>query len=252
MIRRVLVAALLPLVAGGCALEGTVGIRVSGTSPAVVTESASPELVPHRVAGVTRRARQVVRVDCSITLTYDVREATGTAVLVQTYAAHLRTPRLARGTRYALDCLGSLILELPASASGIDAAAIGADGARTALPVRAPVAFVPIAFRKRLRPEAGTQLALVEWPAALPQGDYHVELSFSLPDARPFVQKALYTASISCGRARYLEPVLPPVTAMAQAPSLAVRPSTEPVALALPHVARGIQSYVQATRRLSC
>ena len=63
-------------------------------------ESTKIEFAPQRVAGTTTRAGQVVRIDCSVTGAYDVREATGTAVLVQTYAVHLRTRPLPRGTPY--------------------------------------------------------------------------------------------------------------------------------------------------------
>ena len=45
---------------------------------------------------------------------FDVREATGSAVLIQLYVVHLRTRPLRRGTRYEIDCAGPLIIQLPA------------------------------------------------------------------------------------------------------------------------------------------
>src|SRR5207244_6787676 len=134
----------------------------------------------HRVQGVTTRKGQVVRIDCDATILYDVREATGTAVLAQLYRLRLRTRRLPRGVAYSFDCAGPLVVELPTSASSIAATASTADGPATALPARAQVASVPLAFGKRLRAEPGTQLALVEWPRELPRGDFHLELSFDV------------------------------------------------------------------------
>ena len=72
----------------------------------MVKESFTPEQVPHRVHGVTVRGGQVVRIDCSVTIVYDVNEATGSTVLVQRYVVHLRTRPLPRGTAYAFDCTG--------------------------------------------------------------------------------------------------------------------------------------------------
>jgi hypothetical protein len=174
--------ALLVLVVtlAGCAFDSPVAVRFSGASPVEVTESLAPEQIPHRVHGRTTRAARIVRIDCSTTISYDVREATGTTVLTQTHVVHLRTRRLARGTAYELDCTGPLILELPVDASDVQARSIGASGQEAPLPIDASAASVPLAFGKRLRSEPGTQLAVVRWPRALPAGDYRVELSFGL------------------------------------------------------------------------
>jgi hypothetical protein len=43
------------------------------------------------VHGTTTRAGQVIRIDCSVTGIFDVRGATGSAVLIQLYVVHLRT-----------------------------------------------------------------------------------------------------------------------------------------------------------------
>jgi hypothetical protein len=239
---------LLATVAGGCAFDGQIVARVTGSGPVVVTQSVEPEQVPHRVQGVTKRKGQIVGIDCDATILYDVREATGTAVLAQLYRLRLRTRRLPRGVAYSFDCTGPLVLELPASASGISSTAT----TTTALPVQAPVAAVPIAFGKRLRAEAGTQLALVTWPRELARGDYHLELSFTLPDARPFRERALTTASIRCGRSSYLQPVLPTVTRISRAPQFRIDPAAASTTLVLPRIAIGINTFAQATRTLSC
>jgi hypothetical protein len=236
----------------GCAFDSPVAVRFGGGSPVEVTESFAPEQTPHRVHGRTTRPGRIVRIDCSTTISYDVREATGTAVLTQTYVVHLRTHRLKRGTRYELDCTGPTILELPADASAVQARSIDAAGQAAQLPLQAPVASVPVAFGKRLRAEAGMQLAVVRWPRTLPRGDYRVELSFDLPEARAIREKAVVTASVSCGRSSYVEPILPPVTSMARAPAFTIRPSADPIAFPLPRIAPGIAASAEATRTLSC
>jgi hypothetical protein len=247
---RVVASLLLsaPLVAAGCTFDAGVAVQFPAASPTTVRESLRPEVTPHRVAGVTTRKRQVVRIDCSTTLVYDVREATGSAVLVQTYALHLRTRPLARGTAFAIDCAGPLIVELPADAASIEAAV----AASAPLAVQAPVRSVPLAFGRRLRAERGTQLALIRWPPTLAAGNYDVDLAFVLPAAREVRERAVETASVSCGRSRYLQPILPPVTRMRRAPAFTLRPSSTPTTMSLPRVAPGIASYAEATRTLSC
>jgi hypothetical protein len=120
------------------------------------------------------------------------------------------------------------------------------------LPIAAPAASVPLAFGKRLRSEPGTQLAVVRWLRALPAGDYRVELSFGLPEARALREKAVVTASVSCGRSKYVAPVLPPVTSMARVHAFTIRPSADPIASPLPRLAPGIAASAEATRTLSC
>jgi hypothetical protein len=234
--------------AGGCAFESQIAVQFGAGSPVVVTESGNSDQSPHRVQGMTTRNRQIVRVDCSITLIYDVEDFAGPAVLAQSYDVYLRTRRLRRRTAYDLDCMGPLIVELPAEASGVDAAATSPSGQRSALPVQAAVDSVALTSGRRLRAERGTQFALVSWPQTLSPGEYQVELTFGLPDARPIQEKALYTASISCGRSRYLEPVLPPVTSMAAVPPVTIQPGTA----SLPHIVRANGLHAQATRTLSC
>jgi len=96
------------------------------------------------------------------------------------------------------------------------------------------------------------QLAVVRWPRTLPRGDYRVELSFDLPEARAIREKAVVTASVSCGRSSYVEPILPPVTSMALAPAFTIRSSADPIAFPLPRIAPGIAASAEATRTLSC
>jgi hypothetical protein len=236
----------------GCAFDSPVIVRFSGTSPVEVTESFEPEQTPHRVHGRTTRPAQIVRIDCATTISYDVREATGTAVLTQTYVVHLHTRRLTRGTAYELDCTGPTILEIPADASAVQARSIDASGQEVQLPLRAPVASVPVALGKRLRAEPGMQLAVVPWPRALPGGDYRVELSFGLPGTRAIREKVVVTASVSCGRSRYVEPILPPVASMARVHAFTIRPSADPIAFPLPRVAPGIAASAEAARTLLC
>ncbi|MEN3312960.1 MAG: hypothetical protein V7645_2289 [Actinomycetota bacterium] len=246
-----LVLAGLPSVAAGCAFEGQIAVQLVGGAPVVVKQSSQVELTPHRVQGTTTRAGQVIRIDCSVTGTFDVREATGSAVLVQLYVVHLRTRPLPRGTPYRLDCAGPLIIELPTDASDIQATAASATGLKAALPVQAPLTSIALAFGKRLRAEPRMQFALVGEPSLSP-GGYAVELDFTLPEGRAFRQKALYAASISCGRSKYLQPIRPLVTSMARVPALAIQPSANETGFSVPHLFGGIRSYGEATRTLSC
>jgi hypothetical protein len=254
-LRLVVVALVLggtPFVAAGCAFDGVIAIQFRGASPLVVTQSSNPEQTPHRVAGVTTRKGQIVGIDCSVTLVYEIREATGSTVLAQTYVLHLRTRRLARGVAYEFDCMGPLILELPADASGLQATSKRASGLPAPLPVHAPVASVPLAFGRRLRAEPRMQLAIIGWPRTLARGDYQVELSFSLPEARAIREKALDTVSISCGRSSYIQPILPTVTSIARVHAFTIQPSASPSTFSLPHIVAGIGSYAEAKRTLSC
>jgi hypothetical protein len=250
LIQGALSLAALAVGAAGCAYEGQIPVQFVGDAPAVVSESFKVELTPHAVKGTTARAKQVVRVDCSVTGVFDVREATGSAVLIQLFTLHLRTRPLPRGTRYQIDCAGPLLMELPADASAVRAAATDASGSQTALSVHAAVGAVALASGKRLRAEKGTQLASIAQPP-LPAGSYTVGLSFNLPDARGFRQKALMTAQVACGRSKYVQPIRPLVTSMTAATALAIQPSADET-VSVPHLFGGIRSYGEATRTLSC
>lgn len=218
----------------------------------MVTESVKAEQTAQLVEGVTRRNGQVVGAHCGVTLVYDVREATGTAVLAQRYVAKLRTRPLRRGTPYRLDCTGPLVVQLPADASAVAATATSASGPRTTLPTQAPVTSLRLAYGKRLRPDPNTQFVLIGWEPTLLSGDYELQLTFTLPSVRPIREKVVYTASVSCGRSKYLQPILPPVTTMARVPALTIRPSAAEVSLSLPRVAAGFRSYAEAKRTVPC
>lgn len=247
MTAKILASALVVVAfVAGCAFDGQIAVRFEQASPAQVTESFNPEHDSHRIQGMTTRRRQVVRIDCSVTVAYDVKEATGSAVLIQRFVVHLRTRPLPRGVAYAFDCTGPVIVELPPDASGVQAAA-----AQAALPVT-PVSSVPLAFGRRLRPEPGMQFVSVGWPETLPAGDYRVELSFGLLSTRAIREKVVSTASVSCGRSRYVQPILPPVTRMAKVPAFTIEPSAGAIGLKVPRLAPGIAGYAETTRTLSC
>jgi hypothetical protein len=249
--RLILVALLLaglPILAAGCSFESEIAVQLVGDSPVVVTQSTKVDVTPLSVRGTTTRADQVVRIDCSITGIYDVDDPTGPAVLVQLFVVHLRTRPLPRGTPYELDCAGPVIVELPADASDIQAAATDL---QVALPVQAPLTSISLAFGKRLRAEPGMQFALVGQPS-LSAGDHTVELAFNLSRASTFREKVLYTAQVSCGRSKYLQPIRPLVTRMAGARALTVQPSANETSISAPHLFGGIVAYRKATRTLSC
>jgi hypothetical protein len=235
----------------GCAFESPIEVQFPGTSPVVVQESLKPLQTPHRVHGVTNRRHEVVGINCSTTIVYDVNEATGPAVLVQRLVVRLRTRPLPRGLAYEFDCTGALIVQIPRDASAVQATATSSTGPSVALPAQAPMTSIPIAFGRRLKAQAGTQLAVIR-PGPLSAGDYSAVLTFSLPGARTFRERALYAASISCGRARYLQPILPPVSKMAQAPRFRLSPSTSPIEFPVPRIAGANGAYRETTRPLSC
>ena len=242
---------LVPVAVAGCAFEGQISIQFTGDAPVVVKQTTKGELTPNRVQGTTTRKGQVVRIDCSVTGVFDVREATGSAVLIQLYVVHLRTRPLPRGVPYDLDCAGSLIMQLPGDVSDVLATATDSAGRQVALPLNSPVAAIPLAFGKRLRPQLGTRFAVASLPALSP-GGITLELAFTLPEARTFREKALYAASVSCGRSKYVQPIRPLVTRMARVPAFTIVPSADASTLSLPHLLGGIRSYGEATRTLSC
>jgi hypothetical protein len=250
---RLILAALavvgLPVLAAGCSFESEIAVQFFGGAPVVVKQSTKVNVTPKRVRGTTTRAGQIVRIDCSITGIYDVDDPTGPAVLVQLYLVHLRTRPLPRGTPYQLDCAGRVIVELPTGASDIQATATEGSGSQVPLPVQAPLSAIALAYGKRLRAEPGMQFALVGQPL-LAAGVQTVELDFSLPEARTFREKVVYTALVSCGHSKYLQPIRPLVTTMARARALTLEPSQTSVFI--PHLFGGIIAYKQATRTLSC
>jgi hypothetical protein len=252
---RLILAALavvgLSVLTAGCSFESQIAVQFLGGAPVVVKQSTKVDVSPQRVHGTTTRAGQVVRIDCSVTGIYDVDDPTGPAVLVQLYVVHLRTRPLPRGTPYQLDCAGPLIVELPTVASDVQATATDASGLQVALTVQAPLTAIALAFGKRLRAEPGMQFAVVRQPS-LAAGAHTAEFTFSLSAARTFREKVIYTASVSCGRSKYLQPIRPLVTTMARARALTLQPSATGTGVPIPHLFGGIRAYGQATRTLSC
>jgi len=246
-----LVLAALPIGAAGCAFEGHIAVQLLEGAPVVVQQSSTVELTPNRMQGTTTRAGQVIRIDCSVTGVFDVREATGSAVLIQLYVVHLRTRPLRRGTPYQLDCSGPVIVQLPADASDVGATATDESGSSAELAVQAPLNAIPLKFGKRLTAERGTQLAVVSWPA-VSAGSYEMELSFSLTNTRVFREKVLYAALIACGRSKYFQPIRPLTTRMAQVAPFTIQPTPNQTSVSVPHLFGGIRSYGEATRTLSC
>jgi hypothetical protein len=239
----------LPVLTAGCSFESQIAVQLLGGAPVVVKQSTQVDVTPQRVRGTTTRAGQVVRIDCSITGIYDVDDPTGPAVLVQLYVVHLRTLQLPRGTPYQFDCAGPVIVELPTDAFDIQASVRDASGLQVALPVQAPISSIALAFGKRLRAEPGMQFAVVAQPA-LSAGAHTAELTFSRSEARAFREKLIYTAQVSCGRSKYLQPIRPLVTTMRRARALTVQANATSVSI--PHLFGGIRAYGQATRTLSC
>jgi hypothetical protein len=91
--------------------------------------------------------------------------------------------------------------------------------------------------------------ALVTQPS-LSAGAHTAELTFSLSQARTFREKMIYTAQVSCGRSKYLQPIRPLVTTMRRARALTLQANATSVSI--PHLFGGIRAYGEATRTLSC
>jgi hypothetical protein len=142
-------------------------------------------------------------------------------------------------------------VELPADASDIRVTSTSVSGEQVSLAVQAPVTATATAFGKRLWADPGTQFVLVGSEAVAP-GSYTIELAFTMPAARAFREKVLYTALIACGHSKYVQPIRPLVSSMARVPALTIQPSSNPSSLSVPHLFGGIRSYGEATRTLSC
>jgi hypothetical protein len=221
----------------------------------LVRERFEAVQVPHRIAGTTSRAGQVVRNDCTISAVYKVREATGTAFLAQSELVHLRLRVPRRGTAYELECLGPLVAELPADASKVVATARDLSGGQhRSLSVRTHVAFVRLAPGRPLRPARRKQLAVLEWPRrpASEYDDYRVELGFQLPKAPLVRERVVYTASISCGGSSYLQPMLPLTNDLGFVNAFTVPRNGRPFDFILPRLATGISSHAEEARTLRC
>jgi hypothetical protein len=227
----------------------------SGRGSMLVRERFEAVQVPHRIAGTTSRAGQVVQNDCAISAVYKVREATGTAFLTQSQLIHLRLQVRSRGTAYELECLGPLVAELPADATNIEATAQDLSGGRRrSLRARTQVASVRLTPGRAVRPQLRKQLVVVEWPRrpASEYDDYRVELAFQVPKARFVRERIVYTASIACGGTSYLQPMVPLANDLGFVNAFTVPPDGKPIEFVLPRIASGINAHSESTRTLAC
>jgi hypothetical protein len=221
----------------------------------LVRERFEAVQVPHRIAGTTTRAEQVVRNDCTISAVYKIREATGTAFLTQSQLVHLRLRVPMSGTAYELACLGPLVAELPAGAWKIEATARDLSGGRhTSLSVRTHIPSVRLAPGRPARPAPHKQLIAVDWPRrpGPAYDDYRVELGFRLAKAPLVRERVVYTALISCGGSSYLQPMVPLTNDLGFVNAYTVPPNGKPFDFILPHLASGISSHGETTRTLAC
>jgi hypothetical protein len=243
----------LPLVlACSAALAAGCG---SGGQSMLVRERLEAVQVPHRVAGTTTRDRQVAGNDCKISAVYKVREATGTAFLIQSELVHLRMRVPRRGMPYELECLGPLVAELPSGASKIQATAQDLSGGRErSLPTRTGVTSVRLPPGRAVPPANRKQLVVVELPRrpGSAYDNYRVELAFRLPKAPLVRERVVYTARISCGDSSYLQPMVPLTNDLGFVNAFTVPRDGKPFDFILPHIATGISSHGETTQTLAC
>jgi hypothetical protein len=243
----------LPLVLA-CSAALAVGCGSGGRSM-LVRERFEAVQLPHRVAGTTSRDSQVIRNDCKISAVYNVREATGSAFLIQSELVHLRMRVPKRTTPYELECLGPLVAELPAHASKIQATAQDlSGGGKRSLAVRADVASVRLPPGRSVQPSPHRQLVVVELPrrAGSAYDNYRVELAFRTPKAPLVRERIVYTARISCGGSSYLQPMVPLANDLGFVNAFTVPPHGRPFEFILPHIATGISSHGETTQTLAC
>jgi hypothetical protein len=247
-----LARALTLLFASSAALAAGCG---SGRDSMLVRERFEAIQAPHRIAGTTSRAGQVVRNDCTISAVYKVREATGTAFLIQSLLLHLRLRVPTKGTAYELECLGPLLVELPAEASKVEASAHDLSGGRKqSLSVRTHASSLRLTPGRLLRAAPGKQLVVVGWPRRLGAAydNYRVELGFRLPKAALVRERVVYTASIACGGSSYLQPVVPLTNDLGFVNAYTVPRDGKPFDFIVPRLATGISSHAETTRTLAC
>jgi hypothetical protein len=219
-----------------------------------VREKFEPIQAPRGVAGTTTGAGQVATANCSLAAVYKVREATGTAFLVQSQLLHLRLRPPRPATAYEVECLGPLVIELPEAAARVEATELTRSGHRQASAQVRTHASVRLAPGRALRPAAGKQIVVVEWPrhAGSAYDDYKLELSFEAPKAPLIRERVAYTASVSCGSTSYLEPVVPLDEGLGFVNAFTVPAHGRPFDFILPHIATGISSHAEETRTLAC
>jgi hypothetical protein len=241
-----LLVAVAATLAGGCG---------SDDHSMLVRERFEAVQAPHRVAGSAARAGQVVRHECKLSAVYKVREATGTAFLIQSQRLRLllRVPR--KGTKYELECLGPLLAELPANAAKVEATAHDLSGKwQRSLSVRTHVQSLKVAPGRSLRPASHKQLVVIKWPrvAGSDYDSYRVGLTFRLPKTSLVRERVVYTTSVSCGGSSYLQPVLPLGDDLGFVNAFTVPRGGKPFDFILPHIATGISNHGEETQTLEC
>ena len=215
----------------------------------VVLQRFESVQAPQRVAGTTLEARQSVRTTCKLSAVYKVREATGTAYLIQTELVHLRLRPARAGTRYRVDCRGPLVVELPAGSSHLEATSEGQE-----LPVRR-LDTVRLGPGDPTRPHARMQLVAIGWPdaSAATYDDPKLKLGLELPDKPKFLrERVVYTVSVSCGRLTYVHPVVPLIDDLGFVNASTIPRGGKPFDFILPHLVGGISSHAEVTSTLAC
>lgn len=226
----------------------------SGQESMLVRERFEAVQAPHRVAGTTTREGQIVRDDCTISASYKVREATGTAFLFQSQLVHLRLRVPGRGMAYQVECLGPMVAELPAAASKIAATAQDLSGGeQRALGVHTSDS-IRLTPARPVKPAPQKQLIVVELPRRPgPEYDnYRIELRFRLPKSPLVRERVVYTASITCGGSSYLQPMVPVANDLGFVNAFTAPPRGRPFDFILPHIATGISNHGETTRTLAC
>jgi hypothetical protein len=233
--------------AGGCGSG-------SGRNTMTVRERFEPIQAPRRVGGTTTRAGQPVRTDCSLAAVYKVREATGTAFLIQSELLHLRLRPPRRGTAYEVECLGPLVVELLEAATHVEATELTRSGdRRSSVPVQTHASVRPAPGRA-LVPAPGKQIVTVQLPrhAGAAHDDFVLEFSLEVPKAPLIRERVVYKASVSCGGASYVEPVVPLGEGLGFVNAFTVPPHGRPFDFILPRIATGISSHNEETVNLAC
>jgi len=243
---------LLPALAASAVLVAGCG---SDDDSMQVRERFEAIQAPNRIAGVARSHGQVVRHDCKLSAVYNVREATGSAFLIQSERLRFRLRVPAKGTKYQVECLGPLVAELPANAAKVEATAHELSGGQErSLDVHTGVPSIRVAPRRSLRADPQKQLVVIQLPRVTGSGydNFRVELAFRVPKAKLVRERVVYTASVWCGGASYLQPVVPLGQDLGFVNAFTVPKDGKPFDFILPHIATGISSHGEETQNLEC
>jgi hypothetical protein len=212
----------------------------SGSNSVLVRERFEAIQVPNTVTGRSR-------IDCELGAVYEVREATGTAYLNQNKVVRLRL-REHRPRRTELDCVGPLVVELPATARSITA-----EAGRRALNVR-HAESLPLATGGALRPRPHAQLVAVQWPrtSRAAHDHYRLELRFRTPKMRFVRERVVYTARVTCGDETAVQPVVPTGVGLGWINAYDMPPDGRAFDFIVPRLASGISSHSVQSRLLRC